>query len=400
MRNNKSVPGSIEYIIDSKIKTTHQEISTAIVNIDLDVTNAKKSFDSITSLLKKYNLAEDIKLLTSIRFNLLKKLHLNMNEKQKQKINNNANLIIKSKISSIVGDYNKTIGQRTKVVNESKQIVSDETENVINKLKEITILEYQLHIPTLDSEELIRSVKKDEDIIKLANFKINKDIGYEDITEYFDSAIGSGQSKILKSEFSPSGGKNASLYPIDLFDLDKVKTFADIFVSKGYTNSNIFRLNANKFIQYDILIKNLDSKYQLISSLSAGQLSKIYINMLIDTKLKAMENNAVIVYDQPDNNLEKTFILKTLGRKLAELKKKYQVIITTHEPLLVINSDSNNILRAENDPIAGVNNIKYENLSMFDVADKSAAIEKIASLIDGSHDAIKLRNKIYGGFDL
>jgi predicted ATPase len=323
-----------------------------------------------------------------------------MNEKQKQKINNNANLIIKSKISSIVGDYNKTIGQRTKVVNESKQIVSDETENVINKLKEITILEYQLHIPTLDSEELIRSVKKDEDIIKLANFKINKDIGYEDITEYFDSAIGSGQSKILKSEFSPSGGKNASLYPIDLFDLDKVKTFADIFVSKGYTNSNIFRLNANKFIQYDILIKNLDSKYQLISSLSAGQLSKIYINMLIDTKLKAMENNAVIVYDQPDNNLEKTFILKTLGRKLAELKKKYQVIITTHEPLLVINSDSNNILRAENDPIAGVNNIKYENLSMFDVADKSAAIEKIASLIDGSHDAIKLRNKIYGGFDL
>jgi DNA repair ATPase RecN len=113
-----------------------------------------------------------------------------------------------------------------------------------------------------------------------------------------------------------------------------------------------------------------------------------------------MENNAVILYDQPDNNLEKTFILETLGRKLADLKRTYQVIITTHEPLLVVNSDSNSIIRAENNSVAGVNKIKFDNLTMYDIGDKIAAIEKIAKLIDGSHAAIKKRNQIYGGFNL
>lgn len=400
LRSNKSVPGSIEYIVDSKLKTTQLELSTLITNLDNDIVTAKKSFDSIGVMLKKYGLNDEITKLANIRLYLMRKILLTKNEKRKNQINIDANLNIKSKIASIVSEYNKTIGQRTKVVNDSKQIVSDEIETIINKLKEITIIENQLSVPVLNSDALIKSVKKNDEIIKLANFKINEDIAYEDITEYFDSAIGSGQNKVLKGEFSTTRGKNDLLYPINLFDETKVKAFAEIFIAKGYTNSNIFRLIPNKFIQYDIMIKNLDEEYQLISSLSAGQLSKIYINMLIDSKLKAMENNAVILYDQPDNNLEKTFILDTLGRKLAELKKKYQVIITTHEPLLVVNSDSNSIIRAENDPVAGVSKVKYENLTMYDVGDKAAAIDKISKLIDGSHNAIKLRNKIYGGFDL
>ena len=110
-----------------------------------------------------------------------------------------------------------------------------------------------------------------------------------------------------------------------------------------------------------------------------------------------MENNAIILYDQPDNNLEKDFILNTLGQKISELKRKYQVIITTHEPLLVINSDSNNIIHAINDPIGGKNKITFENLGMYDVGDKEAAIEKIAKIIDGDKKAIRLRNQIYGG---
>lgn len=121
---------------------------------------------------------------------------------------------------------------------------------------------------------------------------------------------------------------------------------------------------------------------------------------MIDSKLKSFENNAIILYDQPDNNLEKEFILNVLGEKLSELKRKYQVIITTHEPLLVVNSDSNNIIKVTNDPISGKNNISFETLTLYDIGDIEAAIDKIAKLIDGSHSAIKLRNQIYGGISL
>ena len=173
-----------------------------------------------------------------------------------------------------------------------------------------------------------------------------------------------------------------------------------IFIEQKYTNDSIFRFVSDKFISFKIMIKDLENSYKDIETLSAGQLSKIYINILIDTKLKAMENNAIILYDQPDNNLEKRFILEILGKKLNELKKKYQVIITTHEPLLVINSDSNSIILATNDPVNGKNSISFENLSMYDVGNKEAAVDKVASLIDGSRKAIRLRNQIYGGLNV
>lgn len=399
LKSNKSVQGSVEYIIDSKLKTEKNELSKKIqTNID-DITTTKSSFEVIDKLIEKYRLEEKT-ALNSIRFKLLKKILSDKNTISREHIKLEAGLVIKNKLIEIVNEYNETIGQRTKAVNDSKQIIGDEVENILNALKQIALIRNQLVIPVLEEEKILYSINKNDEIIKLSNFTINKNIEYEDIVEYFDSAIGSGQGKILKSEFSNAKGKNDDLFPINLFDASSVKKFADKFVEKEYSNNNIFRLNADKFIKFDILIKDLEDDYRQISSLSAGQLSKIYINLLIDNKLKAMENNAVILYDQPDNNLEKTFILDTLGRKLADLKQRYQVIITTHEPLLVINSDSNSIIKAENDPIAGENNIGYENLSMYDVGDKLAAIEKIAQLIDGSHKAIKKRNQIYGGFNI
>ena len=147
-----------------------------------------------------------------------------------------------------------------------------------------------------------------------------------------------------------------------------------------------------------VTIKNLDGVFQNIESLSAGQLSKIYIKSLIDNKMKLYENNAIIVYDQPDNNLEKKFILDILCDKLLKLKKSYQIFITTHEPLLVVNADSNTIIQAVNEKlVGGKNSIIYKNLSFISKTSKENVVKEIAEIIDGSHDAIKLRNQIYGG---
>lgn len=400
LKSNKRVQGSIEYIIDSKIKTKQKDLSKKIKTKLEDIDKTKSSFEVIDELIKNYKLDEEELALNSIRFKLLKRILSDKNNFNNEFIRIDANLMFKNKLVEIISEYNETIGQRTKTVNDSKQIIGDEAEKIVNELKQISLTRNQLLVPILEEEKLLESVKKNDEIIKLSNFTINKNIEYEDIVEYFDSAIGTGQGKILKSEFSNAKGKNDDLYPINLFNHDSVKRFSEKFIEKEYSNNNMFRLNSDKFIKFDILIRDLEGDYKQISSLSAGQLSKIYINLLIDNKLKAMENNAVILYDQPDNNLEKTFILDTLGRKLADLKQRYQVIITTHEPLLVINSDSNSIVKAENDPIAGENNISYDNLTMYDVGDKLAAIEKIAQLIDGSHKAIKKRNQIYGGFNL
>lgn len=392
LRSNENLPDLVEYIMNPKLRTDKQELNTTLNSINDDINKAKLNFDSIKQLLNKYALKEEVKSILDIRLSLLRKVLLNKIDTKGKIIQLDAKILISSKLSSIVTDYNKTIGERAKVANESKQIISDEFESIINTLKASTFTKEKLLIPILNKKLLIQSVIKNDELIKLENFSVVDHIDYEDFTTFFDSAIGSAQGKILKSEFSMF--KNT---PITLFESKSVKKLADVFIEKKYRNSNIYKLIPEALIKFEIMIKNLEDEYQKIDTLSAGQLSKIYINVLIDSKLKAMENNAIVLYDQPDNNLEKTFILETLGRKLAELKKKYQVIITTHEPLLVINSDSNNIIRVANDPVAGVNKITFENLTMYDVGDKKAAIEKIAQLIDGNKRAIQLRNQIYGG---
>lgn len=395
LKSNISLPNVIEYIINSKLRTDKVELNSALLKIDEDTKKATDSFDSIKQLLTKYDLAGSVNQLLPIRFSLLKKILLAKTDLKTKAINLDAKILVSSKLSAIVSEYNETIGQRAKVANESKQIVADEFENILNTLKSSVLTEQEIVIPTLNKDDLIASVIKNDELIKLENLTVVDKIDYEDFTLFFDSAIGSAQGKILKREFESF--KNS---PVSLFEQKSVKKFADIFVMKKYHSSNIYKFIPESLIKFDIMIQNPDNEYQKIDTLSAGQLSKIYINILIDSRLKSMENNAIILYDQPDNNLEKEFILYTLGEKLAKLKRKYQVIITTHEPLLVVNSDSNNIIRVANDPVGGVNKITFENLTMYDVGDKKAAIEKIAKLIDGDRNAIRLRNQIYGGSNI
>ena len=106
------------------------------------------------------------------------------------------------------------------------------------------------------------------------------------------------------------------------------------------------------------------------------------------------------MFDQPENNLEKRFILSDLAKKIDELRNHYQVFITTHEPLLVVNSDSNNIIQAINkkSAVSKSNNIEYNKLSFVkESKTKNEMVEKIAELVDGSHEAVKERDRIYGG---
>ena len=75
-----------------------------------------------------------------------------------------------------------------------------------------------------------------------------------------------------------------------------------------------------------------------------------------------------------------------------------QVFITTHEPLLVVNADSNNIVSASNEKTAvKENDIGYSNKSFAGINGKANLINEVAKLIDGDPGAVKIRNTIYGG---
>ena len=80
------------------------------------------------------------------------------------------------------------------------------------------------------------------------------------------------------------------------------------------------------------------------------------------------------------------------------MRKTHQIFVATHEPLLVVNADANEIILANNDKrIDATNCISYENRSFVGAHGKRELVESVASLIDGGTDAVKRRSTIYEG---
>ena len=88
------------------------------------------------------------------------------------------------------------MGERAKVTLESKQILNNEAENIVNLLKEKIKLENNLIVPTLDVEKIKDSIHINSDIIKLEDISIYRDFEYDDLTLFFDNVIGNGREKI------------------------------------------------------------------------------------------------------------------------------------------------------------------------------------------------------------
>jgi predicted ATPase len=96
----------------------------------------------------------------------------------------------------------------------------------------------------------------------------------------------------------------------------------------------------------------------------------------------------ILVIDQPEDNISNTKILNSLVKKLSLLRDKRQIILVTHNPILVVNLDADNVIHLEN--INGKLNTQAGCL------EADGIIPLIAKTMDGGVEAIERRFKIYG----
>ena len=127
-------------------------------------------------------------------------------------------------------------------------------------------------------------------------------------------------------------------------------------------------------------------------------LSKAYVSNFLDRAIDDSGSSTVILFDQPESNMEKAFLRTVLADKFNDLRRTHQLFIATHEPLLVVNADSNEIILASNDKKVGQeNHVSYSNRSFVGARGRSELVEEIADLIDGGSKAVKQRSDIYEG---
>lgn len=144
--------------------------------------------------------------------------------------------------------------------------------------------------------------------------------------------------------------------------IDAIKSFDLVYTSK----SNIY------YVDDDGSIKN-------IKQLSPGYQTNILMEYIV-----YRETEKPLLIDQPEDNVDNQTIYTQLKKWFLNLKFKRQVIVVTHDANIVINSDAENVIIANQEE---ENKFKYE----YGALEFGNIIENAAIILDGGIDAVQRR---------
>jgi hypothetical protein len=116
----------------------------------------------------------------------------------------------------------------------------------------------------------------------------------------------------------------------------------------------------------------------------------LYLGMDVD-------DTRPLVIDQPEENLDSESIYKLLSKYFRAAKTRRQVILITHNPNLVVNTDSEQIIVAEAERQAnGLPAIGYEAGALENSSPLSPGIrQKVCRILEGGEQAFSQREKRY-----
>ncbi|HEX5717454.1 MAG TPA: hypothetical protein VF179_14950 [Thermoanaerobaculia bacterium] len=116
------------------------------------------------------------------------------------------------------------------------------------------------------------------------------------------------------------------------------------------------------------------------------------------------EDHRPLIVDQPDENLDNQSIFEILRGYFRDAKKRRQVIIITHNPNLVVNTDAEQIIIAQSYVRAnGLPAMTYSLGSLEALAAeglmKGSIRAEICRLLEGGRDAFRMRERRYGDLE-
>lgn len=131
-------------------------------------------------------------------------------------------------------------------------------------------------------------------------------------------------------------------------------------------------------------------KGKSVEKLSVGQRGTFYVCL----KLATDPFGSPFVFDQPEDDLDNDFIMGQLVPLFKRIKKYRQVIIVTHNANLVVNSDAEQVIVAENDGEI----LSYQSgaLEEGNVKTGTGIRALVCSILEGGHEAFSKRERKYG----
>lgn len=164
---------------------------------------------------------------------------------------------------------------------------------------------------------------------------------------------------------------------------------------KGCTDPNqidtIFQKNLSSFLDdmcqcKNYIVDTTQGNEKLGNTL--GELSLAYFKYVAEHE----NDKCIFLIDQPEDHISNNNISQKLLRYFNSIRTKKQIIMVTHNPLLVVNQDVDHVLfvRKNGDKIrviSGCLEYEHEDINILDL---------IAKNMDGGKDSIEKRLKVYG----
>lgn len=200
-------------------------------------------------------------------------------------------------------------------------------------------------------------------------------------------------------------------------DKESVKKFLRE-VEKLFTNDGrtlISQLKEKKYTEKDFYCWLYSTKYYTINysikfdnkeltNLSPGLKGVTLLILFLELD---KEDKRPILIDQPEENLDNRSVYHTLVRYFRDAKKRRQVIIVTHNPNLVVNTDSEQIIVADFDMslerqksrifyVSGSLENTFKDNSAEIVLKRQGIREHVCETLEGGEEAFEKREKKYG----
>ncbi len=267
-------------------------------------------------------------------------------------------------------DKSKTIDLIKEEINNS----SCEYINRVNLINSLLSLDYSDNVQKTSSQGY-----DSHTFIFQRELKIQPILEYlfEILSDYFDSTKVKFIAKIDKSNFS------------SLYDLIKLYCYHIEDVIKSTKSSDdldkeLSTLNSLKISVKDEILIDDNGILKKLRNLSPGTQANYLMEYIVfkDTTIP-------LLIDQPEDNIDNSTIYKVLTNWFERLKAKRQIIVASHDPNIVINADSENIVLCNQ--IAS-NKFEYQNGAL----EYKDNIEKISQILDGGSTALKRRLIKYG----
>jgi energy-coupling factor transporter ATP-binding protein EcfA2 len=122
-----------------------------------------------------------------------------------------------------------------------------------------------------------------------------------------------------------------------------------------------------------------------VETLSPGGRSSAMLPLI------AMAETVPLIIDQPEDNLDNRMVGRTLTSILAELKERRQIIVTTHNPNIVVGGDAEQVL------VLDAPHAREARLEDTGSIDDDAIIEHVIRIMEGGKEAFEERERRYEG---